>query len=58
MYYLHHYVIDWEKVQSLDDMKRLLAAMQIAFERDHKSIESIKDLVQLEPKGSPIATMD
>lgn len=58
MYYLEHYVIDWEKVQSLDDMKRLLAAMQIAFEPDHKNIESIQDLVRLEPKGSPIATMD
>lgn len=58
MYYVQHYVIDWDKVQSLGDMKRLLAAMQITFEPDNKGIESIKDLVRLELKGSLVTTMD
>lgn len=58
MYYVQHYVIDWDKVQALDDMKRLLAAMQITFEPDNKGIESIKDLVRLELKGSLVTTMD
>ena len=45
MYCLHHYVIDWSKVQTLDDMKRVVAAMQISFDGN---TESIKDLVRLE----------
>ena len=49
MYYYHHYVIDWSKVQTLDDMKRIVAAMGIAFERD-TDVSSISDLVRLEKK--------
>lgn len=49
MYYPHRYVIDWEKVKTLDDMKRLVAAMNITFERD-VNIASIQDLVRLEEK--------
>lgn len=58
MYYLDHYVIDWSKVQTLDDMKRLIAAMQITFEPNNPNIESIKDLVRMEKKHPPIAVMD
>ena len=49
MYYLHHYVVDWDKVQSLDDVKRILKVMNMAFERTTDA-ESIKDLVRLEEK--------
>ena len=49
MYYLHHYVIDWDKVRSLDDLIRILKVMNMAFERTTDG-ESIKDLVRLEKK--------
>jgi len=49
MYYLNHYVIDWDKVQSLDDVKRLLKALHISFE-PNADIASIKDLVKLQDK--------
>ena len=49
MYYTHHYVIDWDKVQTLDDLKRLVATMNIAFERD-MDLSKIQDLVRLEEK--------
>ena len=57
MYWTNHYVIDWEKVQTLDDMKRILAAVNIAFEPDDSRLSSIKDFVREEPKGKPIAVM-
>ena len=50
MYYVSHYVIDWDKVQSLEDVKRLLKAMNVAFEIDNPKLEEIIDLVKLEPK--------
>ena len=50
MYFLNHYVIDWDKVKTLEDMKRLLEAMQIAFEPDNSCLKSIEDLVHLEKK--------
>jgi hypothetical protein len=58
MYYLERYLIDWNKVQTLDDMKRLIAAVNISFEPNNPNIESIKDLVRLEKKGWPMGTMD
>ena len=60
-YYYHHYVIDWDKVLSLDDMKRLVKAMNITFERDcdHERLQSIMDLLRLEEKPKVgIAVMD
>ena len=50
VYHTHHYVIDWDKVQTLDDIKRLLKAIDIAFEPNHKEIENIQDLVELKEK--------
>jgi len=32
MYYSNHYVIVWDKVKTLEDVKRLLKAAQITFE--------------------------
>ncbi len=55
MYQLNHFVIDWEKVQTLDDLKRLIAAMDITFEPNNTNVENIKDLVQFEPKHFPAA---
>lgn len=62
MYYLDrypdHYVIDWSKIQTLDDIKRLIAAVQISFEPNNPNIESIKDLLMLEKKPPPMAMRD
>ena len=51
MYFLNHYVIDWEQVKTLEDIKRLLQKLDFAFEPT-VDVESIKDLVQLVPKPS------
>ena len=59
MYYVNHYVIDWDKVKTLDDMKRLIKAMNIAFEPDCGTLKGIEDLVRLEPKPTVgLAVMD
>jgi hypothetical protein len=57
MYYLNHYVVDWDKVTTLDDIKRLLAALDLSFEPD-RDLRLIEDLVLLVPKNPPQATMD
>jgi hypothetical protein len=51
MYWLNHYVVDWDKVQTLDDMKRLMKAMNITFEPDYEGLEDIKYLLRLESKS-------
>ncbi|MCR4300747.1 MAG: hypothetical protein NUV51_03980 [Sulfuricaulis sp.] len=58
MYYTDHYIIDWDSVQTLDDIKLLIAAVQIAFEPDHPRITSIMHLVRLVPKSASAVTMD
>ena len=50
MFYYDHYVVDWEKVQTIDDIKRVLAALSIAFEPNSPALESVKDLVRRERK--------
>lgn len=54
MYYLDHYVVDWDRVKTVDDLRRLLAAMQIAFEPDDPRVGWIKDLVKRRAKCDPI----
>jgi hypothetical protein len=58
MYYLNHYVIDWDKVTTVDDIKRILAAMDVSFEPDHGGLHLLGDLVMLVPKGPMRAVMD
>ena len=43
---IDYYIVDWEKVQTLDDMKRLLAALGVLFGSNTPNLESIKDLVR------------
>ena len=50
MYYSNHYVIVWDKVKTLEDVKRLLKAAQITFEPNNQYLDSIKDIVKLENK--------
>jgi hypothetical protein len=44
--YVNHYVIDWDKVQTLDDVKRLIKAMNITFEPDCVTLKGVEDLVR------------
>ena len=50
MFYMDHFVIDWEKVQTVDDLKRLIAAMQISFEPNDPNLSTVQDLVKRERK--------
>jgi hypothetical protein len=43
-------VVDWDKVQTLDDIKRLLIVFGPMFEPDTKGLETIMDLVVLKDK--------
>jgi hypothetical protein len=59
MYYVNHYVIDWNKVQTLDDLKRIMESMNIAFEPDCPTVDGIIDLLRLEKKPKVgLAVMD
>ena len=50
MYYTSHYVIDWDKVETLEDMKLLISAMEISFEPDSPNLGTILHLVRQEEK--------
>lgn len=52
MYYVNHYVIDWDKVRDVQDLKRILMALQIAFEPDCPTLDLVRDFVDLKPKRS------
>ena len=58
MYYKQHYAIDWDKVQTLDDVKRLIRASGLAFEQDAQGLHEIMDLVRLEDKPPMRAIFD
>jgi hypothetical protein len=50
------YMVDWSKMQSVNDMVLILASMAIAFPGSHPNIEGIKHLLNLEqpiPQGQP-----
>jgi len=42
------YMVDWTKMQSVNDMVLVLASMAIAFPGNHPNIEMIKHLLNLE----------
>ena len=50
MFYLNNYVIDWSKVNSLEQLKAILIAMDISFEPNCPTIEPIKELLILKDK--------
>lgn len=51
MYYLYHYVVDWSKVETLDDLKSILARKGISFE-PYENQEGIEHMLQLVSKPS------
>lgn len=52
MYYTNHYVIDWDKVNNFEDLKKLFKAINISFEPNYSRLEEIKEYVKLEPKNT------
>jgi hypothetical protein len=58
MYYLQHYVIDWDKVKTVEDLKIILQAMEPTFEMYQVNRHpELKPYVVLVDKN-PQATMD
>lgn len=49
MYFTHHYVIDWSKVRTIADIKRILNVVDISFSEDCVAMKDIIDLVKREP---------
>lgn len=56
MYFTHHYKIDFEKVKTLEDVIRILKAIDIGFENGAE--KEITDLVKYVPKEPSKAVMD
>jgi len=52
VYYTSHYVIDWNKVETLEDMKLLLKAIDFAFEPNNPHLDSIMHLVKQKEKNT------
>jgi hypothetical protein len=50
MYYYQHAKIDFEKVKTLEDVLRILKALEIAFELNNPNLKEIEDLVKIEDK--------
>lgn len=52
MYHLNHYVVDYNKVKTLEDIKLILQAAVIAFEPDHPMISEMLHFLELEAKNT------
>ena len=57
MYYTSHFVIDWDKVDSLEDIMLILEAMNITFE-PNQDVSKLLKFVRLEDKPPPQQTYD
>lgn len=44
------YIINWDAVQTVDDIKRILKTINISFDYPSNDIDGIIDLVQLQEK--------
>jgi hypothetical protein len=52
MYFTSHYKIDFDKVNTIEDIKRILKVLDLGFEPNHPNLKDIEDLVKLEEKQS------
>jgi len=52
MYYLNHYVVQWDQVQSFESLKEIIKAMDVAFEPNNPYVMNLLEqgLVSLERK--------
>ena len=48
---LERYVIDWDRVETLSQVKLILMAMDVAFEPGCPTLQLVRDLVRLEVKA-------
>ena len=47
VYHLHHWVIDWSKVQTVEDIKSILICADCRPNADHPNFYIIKDMCRL-----------
>ena len=52
MHFVDHYVVDWEKVRTVEDVKLILKAMNVTFEVTHQGLDAIEHLIRREKKPS------
>lgn len=45
MYWLDKYIINWDKVTTLEDIKKILSETDIYFEPDNPAIDRLKDFL-------------
>lgn len=57
MYWLTHYTINWDKVETLDDLKEIVKALQIAFEPDHPAVGRVKFLEHRDKKTGELVPL-
>lgn len=50
MYFTSHYKIDFDKVKTLEDVKRILKVLDLGLEPNHPKLKDIEDLVKLKVK--------
>ena len=55
MYFTHHYIIDWNKVKTQEDLITILKNLNLAFENPSDELEKLCKYVE---KNPPVATMD
>ena len=49
--YDDHYVINWDAVQTIDDIKAILKALDISFGPDHPAMGDLARYVELQPNN-------
>lgn len=56
MYYVNEYVIQWDRVQSIEDIKKILQAINPRFEPDCQALPLVQYLCEMQRKvpGSTI----
>jgi len=56
------YMVDWSKMQSVNDMVLILASMAIGFPGNHPNIQQLKPFLNLDnpikPQGQPQAKVE
>ena len=56
MYLYHTYVVDWDKVNTLEDIKTLLKGLNISVQSNFTNLSEIKHLLKVEQKEPLLGT--
>ena len=54
--YIPTYIVDWNKVNTLEDIKILLKALGIRIQAHHENFSEIEYMLKLEPKEPLLGT--